>query len=452
MAAEQSGRTIEEVLSSGEVRPVGDEPGQTIEDVLSRGQTDLEAARQGVTPEQLASGTSGRKNERNMLLQGALAGALSIPGGMAGRAFLGPLLTRPVGAAVGEALGSGGGTLLGGGSPRDAAVNAAFGGGAGLVGEAIPNMLARGTARLAHVPKPAVEPVMAAGPVKGAQLTRFPQWAVGAPPPEAEHGIASGLADSLQGELAGRPGSKPLAGMREATEALQRPGEVDSAPIRSKLESMLRQPIGGKMPTQGEEIANEAINDLLDNRLPEKFDSVAQMHEWLQRIRQPIEQNLGRPVTSLTGNDLKELQSFVRQYRDTLLGGPESPGAKGFAAATKRMDDIEKVLPMLVDKEGNLTPTAEKVVTRTGNAETMKRLRAVDPATADAIERLATQRAWSNDTRIGVGRWMLERLLARPVAKTAAFVTRPTGHAAAATGAFLSAMQRGRDKTLQEVP
>lgn len=303
--------------------------------------------------------------------------------------------------------------------------------------EGFGNILARGGGSVAHIEKPAIDAALRAqNPIEAAHLTRFPQFLMGRPAADAEDKLASTLAQNLKAEKAGKI---PMVGMEAAKTALRAAPtmEIDAAPIKAKLQSMKRQPIGGKMPTHSEEIANEGIDDALA-RVPDKFANAEELHSYLQRIRQPIADTLGRPVKSLVANDAKELQAFIADLRDQNIG---PTGAKGFAAAHQRMNDIEKVLPSLVDESGNLRPTAENVMKRSGNAEIMRRLQAADPDTAEAVRRLAIQRQWSRKTTLGVGRFMLERMLAKPIAKTAAVLARPAGIAAASTRAFLTAMQ-----------
>lgn len=407
--------------------------------------------RSDLPPENNITGTTGSAYPTP---KDAAVTALTVGGAAAGgpianvalRATLPKLAARvpgPIVSAAGQAIGSLPGYKASGMSWLDAIKSALETGMVGGSVEAGGNLAARAGANIANIDKSAVdEALKPINPVTSAKLTRFPKWLIGGPPENQADTLAGQLAANLKSEKAG---NIPMVGMEKAQLAMKAAsGEIDAAPIKAKLQSMKRQPIGGKMPTAGEEIANEGIDDAIE-RLPDKFNNADQLHEYLQRIRQPIADTLGRPVKSLVANDAKELQAFIADYRDQKIG---LEGAKGFAEAHQRMNDIEKVLPSLVDEKGNLRPTAENMMKRTGNAEIMRRLQAADPSTAEAVKRLAIQNQWSKKTTNGVG-WFFYKKLARPVAKFSAVTARPAGIVSAATNAFLTAMQQPTDMEKQ---
>lgn len=354
-------------------------------------------------------------------------------GGSVGRKFLAKYLTRPLAAGIGEMLGSTLGFKYGTGMPwREAAQAGTIAGGVGTVVEGGTNLLGRGLATLAGVGEEATERAFARGPIGSAKVTRFPKLFRGSPPPEAE--------DLLVGKLR-EEWRKEVPGMADAEAALKaHQGTIPAGPIKVKVAGLLREPVGeaGRYTaTPAEDVANEALMDTL-RRLPKRFKSLKEMHEYLKRIRQPIEEDFGRVPKSLAKRDIKTIQGTTRAYRDRILGGESSPGAQAFKKAEARLDALDDLADILTETEGGQKLSAEaKIRSIMKNRELMRRVAAVNPELLEEMTDLAMQREWSK-TPTG---WHRLGVLARPAARLGAFGARPLGQGAAMMTSLLEALE-----------
>lgn len=399
---------------------------QTINDL------DAQAGAPGLPGEDLIArpGPTATKTLVPMLLAGA--------GGSISRKLLGEAITRPLAAGLGEAAGAYTGMRvpdpIGPGASHEQAEKAALlAGGLGGTSEAGLNVLgARGLGRIAAVPDEAVEMALSKGPVGAAKITKWPFRA--APPRAAEDVLAQRLRGSMASEI---------PGMNQAEEAVARyPGKVEAQPIRTKLRSMMRKPIGrrgvmpGRLPTEAEETANAALQDAID-RLPGQFPTMQAMEDYLRRVREPVADQFGVPVKRLTSQDVKELSGFVRQYRDTLLGGEKAPGPAGFSAAHKRLKAVEAIKEKFEEPGGEQSIGAESQIRRAEtNQELLRRIRTVDPKIADEIETLWAQREWTRPK----SHMHLGRMMVRPLAKSSAVLARPVGQGTAMLTTLMQAM------------
>lgn len=370
-------------------------------------------------------------------------------GRMAGAEFA-PAIPGPVAAGTGMGVGNIAGELATGATPKQALKSGFYTALLGTGAEGTLNVAARTAGRAASLPEGAVSGTLDRNPIAAMRVSRFPEWAQGPPPRSAAKGLATAMQERIAAEKPG--GTIPLRGMPEAEAAMAaRPEEVDAGPIKQAIAARFRKPIGtptppsqrfgGQVPgTQpnrlaisGEDSANRALQDLL-NRTPDKFRNVAELHDWIKRIRQPITAAFGQETPSLAKEDLKAIQAAAGDYRDSLLGGPESEGAKGFAQASERLGQLKRAGKILNDPSGGLRIGAEaRVKSVLTNQETMDRLRAIDPDLGKQIEDLAISRAW---TRPQSRAFTLTRMGARPVAKTLAVLSRPAGQAFGLLGAY----------------
>lgn len=408
-------------------------------------------------------------------------------GGSLGRAALGRVLGRPIAAALGEWTG-GSGAMVATGTPPGRAIKAGLlpaliGGGV----EGGMNVGSRVLGQASGVPEEAVEGALSRGPIGAGRVTRFGHILRGqmAPAKGAEDALAGNILNRATTERAGtfvpqpailppmirtpvnrlrqafgaeplEPPAEPLgSAMDRAMEAVRSvPGEIDTAPIRAKIGSLMRKPLkpvtrgalgrmeAAKLATPQEEAANAALQDAA-GRLPAKFQSLEAMEDYLQRIREPISGTFGEQTPRLTIQDAKAIQASVRELRDQILGGPESEGAQAFAQASDRQKALTAVEKMLRDRGGALRETAGRKIARAGagkGEESLRRIDALDPDLARQVEELALQRQWTGPRQA----LSLGRLAMRPGSKTFAVLSRPAGQVAAAATMYRQALDAQR--------
>jgi len=169
------------------------------------------------------------------------------------------------------------------------------------------------------------------------------------------------------------------------------PAQVDMQDVFDHIQSLRRSGAVNK----AEDAANAALDDLA-GRLPQSM-SIEEFHNWIQRIRQPVKDAIGKEGGSLIAQDLKDIQNFARQHRDS-LAGPESAAA--FHATSEEIDAIKRFKNLLVDDKGNLRRSAPNTVARfKGNGVIEEVVRKYDKATgsnyAGLMDDLALNRQWS---------------------------------------------------------
>lgn len=479
LSADEKAQIRADLKASGKYTP------EEIESTLG----DLDAAQGGVVPpgEEMVR----RPGPTMTRLLWPMLGAGT--GGSLGRMALGGILKRPLAAAVGEWAGATGGSMVpesvgGPGLPplqaaRAGLLPAIIGGGV----EATANVGSRIMGQASGVPEEAVEGALSRGPIGAARVTRFGQILRGqmAPAKGAEDALAGRILNRAASERAGtfeprpavlppmirtpinrlrqavgaeplEPPAEPLASAmdRAMGEVRSVPGEIDTAPIRARIASLMRKPLkpvtrgalgrmeAAKLATPQEEAANAALQDAA-SRLPAKFPSLEAMEDYLQRIREPISGSFGEQTPRLTVQDAKAIQAAVREYRDQILGGPESEGAQAFAQASDRQRALAGVEKMLRDRGGALRETAGRRIARAGTGkgeESLRRIAAADPDLARQVEELGLQRQWTGPRQA----LSLGRLALRPGSKTLAVLSRPAGQAAAMATTYQQALAAQR--------
>jgi hypothetical protein len=170
-----------------------------------------------------------------------------------------------------------------------------------------------------------------------------------------------------------------------------KPVQVDMQDVFDHIQSLRRSGAVNK----AEDAANAALDDLA-GRLPQSM-KIEEFHNWIQRIRQPVKDAIGKEGGSLIAQDLKDIQNFARKHRDT-LAGPESAAA--FHATSEEIDAIKRFKNLLVDDKGNLRRSAPNTVARfKGNGVIEEVVRKYDEATgsnyAGLMDDLALNRQWS---------------------------------------------------------
>lgn len=355
-------------------------------------------------------------------LSAAGAGVAGLPGAAAGSA-LGEVL---LGTRIRSEEGLIRPNLESGTLPR-----AALSGGLTLATGGAANLATRGLGYLGGVKQKFITPVLRKGPLGVIK-------AIKKPVETAEETAVRGAAEATRKVISPYAGER-LPAMTTAKDALASlDAELAFAgarPSRQLVIGKIDDIIAARTPPANPEeaAANAAIAELKDF-VPEKFENATHLHDWLTRIRGPVKEQLGHPGAPLHKEDLIDLQAFVRQYRDRLLGGPEAAGPRAFAQASKQIGAAKTLRNLLVDSKGNLKSGAEGAWRRVMNEKNhvlRRTLEDFDKQTGshyaqDAID-LAGRRGWNPDDA-GHAIFVLSiiaRVLsgaARGAAKTAAVV------------------------------
>lgn len=260
-----------------------------------------------------------------------------------------------------------------------------------------PTAVVRGTlgglrgllANKAGIPAKAVADVAEAAPYGGPTAGKM----VKVPPENAQFKLGQMLERTLPKQRA-----SALPAAQEAV--IDYPAPVDTKPVYDYILSKARVPPEGGQLLAGERTANRALGDLAGS-LPEKM-SMDELHQFLQRIRGPIEDQLGKEGGSLATQDLKDVQAFIRIYRDKLLtdaGGKDA--VKAFAVSSKQIDAIDEMKALVLDDKGNLLRSAPNTLRRVlGNPVILRVLeryqKATGEKTADVAKNLAMRQLWNS--------------------------------------------------------
>lgn len=234
-------------------------------------------------------------------------------------------------------------------NPLESAKVGVWGAGTGGAVRAGLSVAQRTLGAIGGIPKGAINEVNQTAPLGGPKAYGMVKNA----PADAEFALANQARDSIQ---KARSPSFPQA--EAAVGAYQK--DVDTAPIYGRILQRLR----AKPVNAAEEAANKSLEDLAD-RLPDKM-TMTELEDYLQRIRVPVKDQMGQVGGSLKTNDVKDLSSFIRQYRDKLLAGePASEAGPGaFVKSSREMESIKQFRKLLLDKSGNLRRSAENTVRR----------------------------------------------------------------------------------------
>ena len=239
----------------------------------------------------------------------------------------------------------------------------AWGAGSGLVAGGLIKGLRGWVSRRGGVVPEAVKQVEKAAPYGGPKAARM----VKAAPEGSQMAIAERAQESA---VAQRSPSLPeaTAGVKAASQ------DVDTQPIFDHIMSKYR----ANPVNKAEEAANAALEDLA-GRLPQKM-KMTELQDYLQRIRRPVKDALGKEGGSLIASETKDIQSFVRQHRDAALNAAgQGKAVEAFAASSKEIETIKKFKKMLLDNKGNLKDSAEGIIRRIpSNKVILKKVEAYD--------------------------------------------------------------------------
>jgi len=380
--------------------------------------------------------------EKNVAL-GLTPGGLTSQEQEAGREFYTGTVPRFATTAVGGYLGNlpgamagaAAGELLTGRGKERALESAVITGAAGKAG----NLAVRGLGYLGGVLQKAITPVLKSGPIRTIK-------AIKKPPGAAEEKAALSALKATRRFTSMEGGKFPE--MQRAEAALQeldkKLASMRAHPSKKIVTGELDRMIAARTPAANpEELAANAKLERFKKFVPE-FKNATELHDWLRRIRGPIREQLGKEGAPLHADDLKDLQAFVRKYRDRLLGGEKAAGPQAFAKASRQIEAARNLQDIIVDSEGNMRPGAEGAWRRVLNDKnhTVRRaMETFDELTGENITRqadtLAMRRLW-NPEDAGNAVFILSiiaralRLVARTGAKTAA-VIRPLVPPTAAT-------------------
>lgn len=360
--------------------------------------------------------------------------------------FAVPFVTTAIGGALGglpgAMAGAGAGELITGVRKREGRIGLAPGTEERAVqsavlagvGEGVARLGIRGLGYLGRIKQKAITPVLRKGPIATIR-------AISKPGEYAERDAALAAAEAT---------GKQAPALHEAEAALTdldaRLATAHARPSRQVVVDKINEMLTKRgQPANPEEAAANRSLERFKGFVPQ-FKSASSMHDWLTRIRVPIQEQLGKAGAPIHKEDLIELQHFVREYRDRLLGGAASPGAKAFAKASRQIQSAKELRAMFLDQRGNLKPGAEGTWRRVMGEKdhTFRRaLESYDELTGQKLTQQATElaqrRAW-NPEDSGNAVFILSiiaraiSLVARGGAKTIA-VIRP-GVAPTVAGAF----------------
>lgn len=449
--ADQSGtKTIEEVLGDHE-------PGLTIEEALGSSAPSLSAQQPAgiplipprVTrdrPQPLANpNLVTQKDMDRMLLQGALMGMASIPGGIAGRALLGGLFpgSGAIGAAAGEGLGTTAGGLASGMDPKDAATAGLLAGGLGGAVEGGLGGAARISKAFTSVPTSVFGET-----AKMAPAQQFDTM-LRKPPATAEMNI----------------GRDVLAKLQQARDTLS-PGRLTKQSIMKAAESAgvripvsdLEQAINGGIADadmasgRANSAASARLRSLkadLARRFPTGDVSPSQADAQLKAFQNDaaMSSTRGNAYLAKTYYGLKDKlrQSFFSAV-DKALPGTDIAAATG--QAKSYLDSIDTLERFVSDKTPENFVRALYARGEEGAQSARAALRDVEShlGTGGSIEKgidqLGLKRSWTSEDNQRARTFMgaIEKLFARKVTKGLLVSAQPAGQAAAAATAFGQAM------------
>lgn len=254
----------------------------------------------------------------------------------------------------------------------------ATGVGSGVTRAVLEGLLALSAGR-AGIPKPAVAEALQKAPPYSGKAARV----VLQRPLDAEYQLAK----QAQGSVStARAPSLPEARVQLKSSN----AKVDMQPVFDHIMSLSRTPVNA-----GEEAANKALEDAA-GRLPQEM-SLEEFHNWIQRMRRPVRDQIGKEGGTLMAEDLKSIQNFAREYRDK-IAGPKA--AEAFSASSKEIDAIKRFKSLLLDPKGNLRRSAPNTIARyKGNdviREVVKKYDAAMKTNFDGLmDDLALNRQWS---------------------------------------------------------
>lgn len=466
--AEQSGKTIEEILAEAD--------GLTIEQILGQGvdlsgpqgigagpMVNLPPGARGVN--RMAEGAAEMQRSQEAYNRGLVraipstAAALALTPATGGMSLLGAMGTDLAGTAGADLATQIGMKLYDPAREINPMESAVVGTTSALTGGLVRGGLTaiqKIAGAAGGIPKPAINKVNEAAPFGGRKAYQMIREA----PPEAEMQIAEAAQQSVKS--ARSPSYQRAKAYVRRYDATQ--DEIDTTPIYERIVSRFRSPIGNaKAVTTDEAAANKALDDLADT-LPDKM-SMAELESYVRRIRSSISGHYGQPGGNLKTQDLKDISAFARQYRDELLTGASGKyGPKQFAQSSTEMDAIKNFRRTILDNKGNLRSGVENIIRRLPrNRVLMKVFERYDAATGEDIavqaRELGLKRQWTPTDLKDAGS-MLEALMgrlnrltgppARAVAKGITVGVPPRGYpsrGAAATAAFMQAMEQEKQRT-----
>lgn len=386
-------------------------------------------------------------------------------GGVGARVVAGKLIPEAA-QAVGPLI-SGAGQFLGTfagnkaiGMPTGQAVqNASMAGGAGTAIEGLGNIMTRAGGWVGSVPRATVNETLSS-PARAWELARpFAQQA-----PDAEFNLAKDMRARLQTKEP-PPGvaslgkkttarvraegalrrfdnanpAKPTAAEAAIGEPASSTGAIDTGQIRSRILGMIK-------PNSLEE-GQQTVNDYLRRKasaLPDKM-SAADLDTFILEHKKPIQQTFGQEQVSLPQGVKRNIVGAAIATRNQAV--PEARA--DFAKASAQLGSMRAMANKLLTRTGEVRPTAESTFKNIlKNQQTREMFSTYEKQTGnDGVlldaDNLAMKRQWSREDfgHAGYLWYLAERVFGRPAGKVAAILAQPAGHTAAATTAFMAAMQ-----------
>lgn len=290
--------------------------------------------------------------QKGLMRAGAVAaGSLALTPLTTGMSLIPSMATDFAGTAGADLLYQGGRKLATGQdiNPMESVETGAWSAGAGGLVRGALTGAQKAIGALGGIPQGAISEVSQKAPLGGRKAYQMVRKA----PADAEHVLATEAQRSITtAKSPSYPDAKAAVGAYSK--------DVDTAPIYGRILQRLR----AKPVNAGEEAANRALEDMAD-RLPDKMTMV-ELEDYLQRIRTPVKDQIGQIGGSLKTNDVKDLSSFIRGYRDKLLAGEPlaEKGPEAFAQSSREMESIKQFRKLLLDPSGNLRRSAENTLRR----------------------------------------------------------------------------------------
>lgn len=391
-------------------------------------------------------GLSGAKLAAKMILPavGAVAGGAAVPAAVEryAPAAVSRLIPHFVSSGVGQALGTTAGELLTGTPPKQALTSGAIAGGLGGGTEAVLEGAGRLAAATTSVPESAVRETVKKGVIGRARTM------IGRPNEMAERTLGLGLQRRLAEMRANiSPGRLTKVAIRDAAE--QAGVQVPLADLHQAIDEGVMN--AGIAEGRANVTAQSRLSSLKAG-LNKKFASGSmtpkQADAQLQAFQRDADMAAarGNPFLAQTYRSLKDkLRTSFFDAVDRAV--PGSDIAKATGEARKYLSSIDTLEQFTNDK----TPETFVRGLFSGDEKAQSALQALrdfegQAGTGGTLEReihdLALKRAWTgSESGRAFSLWRaLEKIVAKPLAKTALIASRPGGQAAAASAAFFNAM------------
>jgi len=218
----------------------------------------------------------------------------------------------------------------------------------------------------------------------------------------------------------------------------QQEAVISTEPIRQKILGMVKS--GSLEPSQ------QAVNGMLVDKaknLPSGM-TAKELDQFITEHNKPLQKMYGTDQDAALAQARKGIIGTARQVRAKAIPEAQSD----YAQAAKQLQAMRDARKIALDRNGAVKPAAigkiKGILNDQFTRDAMQKYADVTNKNfLPAWDELAMKREWTNSDRGAAGRliYMAEKYLARPAAKFFTVGSQPAGATAAATSAFMQAMQ-----------